>query len=266
MKKGNYYLARKTRLLRDFDRFSTAARDVLASRYGEDDAREMTQEIRRQYETLIPQIPYIGGKKNRLTENLIGTTSSLAVFKVLRARGETTEQIATLHQQMAETYLYSLPGWRFRLMRGVLSTRLGQVVMKTMLKRAAAASQRREYPAGFVFHFVEGNGEEYDFGIDYTECAIVKFFRAQGADEFTRYVCLFDYPHSRLSGTGLVRTMTLAEGAEKCDFRFRIGAEPENRQRTRIEDHGVNRMDRAIGQAAGQPLAAGGAASAVSGE
>lgn len=234
--KRNYYLARKTQLLRHFDHFSTAVKEVLASQYGEDDAEVVSQEIRRQYESLIPRIPYIGGKRNRLTENLVGTASGLAVFKVLRARGETTEHIAKLHQRMVETYLSSLPRWRFRLMRGVLSTQLGQVIIKRMLKRAAAASQRREYAEGFVFHFVEGNGEAFDFGIDYTECAIVKFFRAQGADEFTPYVCLFDYPHSRLSGTGLVRTMTLAEGAEKCDFRFRIGAEPENRQKTRIED------------------------------
>jgi hypothetical protein len=234
--KGKYYLDRKTRLLRHFDQFSTTVKEVLASQYGEDDAEEVTQEIRREYESLIPQIPYIGGMKNRLTGNLVGTTSSLAVFKVLRARGETTEYIGKLHQQMVETYLSSLPKWRFRLMRGVLSTRLGQLVIKRMLKRAAAASQRREYAEDFVFHFVEGDGQEFDFGIDYTECAVVKFFRAQGAHEFTRYVCLFDYPHSELSGTGLVRTMTLAEGAEKCDFRFRLGAEPENRQKTRIED------------------------------
>ena len=96
MKRGNYYLARKTRLLRDFDRFSTAVTEVLACEYGDEDAEEVTQEIRRQYESLIPQIPYIGGKKNRLTENLIGTTASLALFKVLRARGETTERIVGL--------------------------------------------------------------------------------------------------------------------------------------------------------------------------
>jgi hypothetical protein len=89
---------------------------------------------------------------------------------------------------MAETYLSSLPKWRFRLMRWVLSTKLGQVVMKRMLKRAAAASQSREYAEGFVFHVVEGDGEASDFGIDYTECAIVKLFRAQEADDFKRYV------------------------------------------------------------------------------
>lgn len=83
-----------------------------------------------------------------------------------------------------------------------------------------------------MFHFVEGKGQDFDFGLDCEECGVLKFFGAQGAKEFTPYVCLFDYVQSRLAGTGLVRTMTLAQGAEKCDFRFHIEHEPENRQVT----------------------------------
>jgi len=89
-------------------------------------------------------------------------------------------------------------------------------------------SQQRRYPQDFVFSYIQGDGKEFDFGIDYTECAIVNFFRAQGADEFTRYVCLYDFLNSQLTGTGLIRTKTLAEGADKCDFRFKIGREPLN--------------------------------------
>ena len=103
-----------------------------------------------------------------------------------------------------------------------------------MLARGATRSQERLFPDDFVYNLVSANGQEFDFGIDYTECAIVKFFRTQGAEDFTRYVCLFDYPHSELSGTGLVRHQTLAEGAPKCDFRFRIGRKPENRQATKL--------------------------------
>jgi hypothetical protein len=235
-RESNYYVARKTQLLRTFDQFAMAAKEVLASHYGESDAQEIVRRMRREYELVIPQLPYIGGKKNRLTENLIGTATSLALFKELRGRGETTEHIGRVHDRITESYLSSLPQWRLRVMRGVLSSRLGLWVIKSSIKRAAATSQERRYPEDFVFSYVEGDGRAFDFGIDYEECAIVKFFRRQGAEPFTRYVCLFDYPHSRLAGTGLVRTMTLAEGAERCDFRFRIGQEPANRQRTRLGD------------------------------
>jgi hypothetical protein len=229
-------VARKAQFLRDFDQFAAAAKEVLASRYGEEDAQHIIQQMRREVELLIPQLPYIGGKKNRLTESLTGTSASLALFKVLRKRGETTARIGSVHHHIVEKYMSSLPRWRFRLMRAILSTGLGLAIIKRSIKRAAARWQERRYANDFVFRYVEGDGRAYDFGIDYEECAVVKFFRRQGADEFTPYVCLYDYSHSRLAGTGLVRTMTLAEGAETCDFRFRIGREPENQQRTRIED------------------------------
>ncbi|MBN1146728.1 MAG: L-2-amino-thiazoline-4-carboxylic acid hydrolase [Anaerolineales bacterium] len=232
---GNFYVLRKGRLLRDFDQFARAVRPVLVDRYGTAAAAEIVHEARQAFEALLPQIPYIGGSKNPLTRNLVGATRSLALYKALRTRQPGVDSIGRLYNQMMETYLSSSAGWLFRLMRPALSTRLGQSWFKRALKRMAADSHRHRYPDSFVLEYVEGKPGEFDFGIEYTECAIVKFFRSQGADEFTPYLCLFDYPKSRLAGTGLVRTVTLSEGEKKCDFRFRIGQEPENRQKTRIE-------------------------------
>jgi len=232
---GNYYVARKDRLLRGFDEFAEAVRPVLMAHYGEASAAEIVHEARQEFESLIPQIPYIGGSRNPLTRNLVGTTKSLALFKALRTREERIETIGKFYYEMMETYLLSSSHWPFRLMRVALSTKVGQSFFKRILKKMAAESQKRQYPENFVLEYVEGKEGEFDCGIDYTECAIVKFFRSQGAGEFARYLCLYDYPKSRITGTGLVRTMTLAEEDEKCDFRFRFGKEPENRQKTRIE-------------------------------
>jgi hypothetical protein len=92
-------------------------------------------------------------------------------------------------------------------------------------RRAALRSQERAYPEDWVFDFVEGDGKEFDWGIDYTECGIVKFFRAQGAEELAPYMCLADYPMSEAFDTGLVRNTTIAGGSERCDFRFKRGRE-----------------------------------------
>lgn len=43
----------------------------------------------------------------------------------------------------------------------------------------------------------------------------------QGAAEFAPYICPSDILYSDALGWGLTRTMTLAEGAPKCDFRFK---------------------------------------------
>jgi len=71
--------------------------------------------------------------------------------------------------------------------------------------------------------FVEGEGQKFDYGIDYNECANVKFLRAQNALELAPYICATDKVASEILGWGLNRTMTLADGYKKCDFRFKKG-------------------------------------------
>jgi len=75
----------------------------------------------------------------------------------------------------------------------------------------------------YVFKFVEGDNENFDFGIDYLECASRKFLAAKDALELAPYICVTDILQSEKFGWGLTRTMTLAEGGEKCDFRFKKG-------------------------------------------
>lgn len=72
---------------------------------------------------------------------------------------------------------------------------------------------------------VEGDGQTFDWGADYIECGIVKFIHSQGADELTPWLCRVDYATFGALGIGFKRTMTLAEGYEKCDFRFKKGFE-----------------------------------------
>lgn len=237
MKTDSYYTTEKPHLLRDFDRMSGMLQKVLAASLGNDLAPVILQETRREFEALLPQLPYIGGKENRHTRDVIGTSYGLALYKVLTARGRPVEEIAQVVYALAEAKLDSLP-WTanlgLRLLRALLPTSLGKRIFKARLKKRAAESQARRIPGDAVAYYVEGEGREFDCGIDIVECPIVNFFRAQGAGEFVRYACLYDFPASRLSGTGLVRTMTLAEGAEKCDDRFRFGKQPENRQKTQI--------------------------------
>lgn len=59
--------------------------------------------------------------------------------------------------------------------------------------------------------------------MDYLECATCKFLQQQGAPELGPYLCVADVLYSEMLGWGLIRTRTLAEGADKCDFRFKKG-------------------------------------------
>jgi hypothetical protein len=72
-----------------------------------------------------------------------------------------------------------------------------------------------------VYTFVEGDGQTFDHGVDYLECATCKFLEKQGAPELGPYLCVSDLLYSEMLDWGLIRTKTLAEGAEKCDFQER---------------------------------------------
>jgi hypothetical protein len=50
-----------------------------------------------------------------------------------------------------------------------------------------------------------------------------KFLQQQGAPELGPYLCAADLVYSEMLDWGLIRTQTLAEGADKCDFRFKKG-------------------------------------------
>ena len=55
------------------------------------------------------------------------------------------------------------------------------------------------------------------------ECGIVKYLSRQGAPELAPYLCWIDYPVFAAMRVKLIRTEALAQGGQKCDFRFSRG-------------------------------------------
>ena len=95
------------------------------------------------------------------------------------------------------------------------------ILKKRMRKLAEMGKQPRF--GDFEVRYVIGDGEEFDFGVDYVACGNYKFVLDQRAEEFAPYVCMSDIALSNALGWGLIRTETLADGCERCDFRFKKG-------------------------------------------
>jgi hypothetical protein len=219
---GGYYAAQKSKLLRDFDKtFGKYGRRTLVHDYGDDLADQILLDSRREYEALIPKIPDVGGKKNINEKPLIQSTWALALYRALKSNSKTAEETGRVFYEGAEAQLHSYP----RLLRYLVGRWTSTRYNMNKLKKQASASQKRLYPEDLVWSFVEGNGSEFDYGIDVKECGVCKFFHAQGADELTPYMCRLDFALSKALGWGLDRTTTIAEGGEKCDFRFKRGRE-----------------------------------------
>jgi hypothetical protein len=65
------------------------------------------------------------------------------------------------------------------------------------------------------------DGKNLEFGVDYTEC--VKYLTRQGAPELAPNLCWLDYPMCKAMQVKLVRTETISQGCERCNFRFSRG-------------------------------------------
>jgi hypothetical protein len=212
------YISRKNQLLKSFDKAITRSKRVLIDRYGKEEANSLISESSREYEALIPQIPFIGNK-NPLLVFLLPTSRYLAIYRVLRRMGLTVEEAGQIISQMNEAELKSIPVFVRRII-GYLW--FSPWLIKRFRKRAKE-SQERKHPGGYVLTFIEGEGDKFDYGIDYTECAGCKFLHEQNALELAPFMCVLDKTASDILHWGLTRTMTIANGFEKCDFRFKKG-------------------------------------------
>lgn len=221
----NYYTSRKDKLMKAFDKSSKNTRLVLDKYYGHEFSENVLRQAGKEYETLIPQIPYIGGSQNHMTNDLLESVQTLAVLRALKAQGKPVVESCEIIYRAMEVRLSRYPSFLLKIIGRLQFTR----VFIRRLQRQANESQQRVYPGNFVFNVIIGDGKEFDWGIDFSECGICKFYKAQNAFEFMPYVCPLDYALSDGFGYGLVRTKTLAEGSDRCNPRMKKNGQTERR-------------------------------------
>lgn len=210
----NYYIKKMPRMMKQFDKFLNMGKKVIMEYFDESKIEEITEKIRKEYEAIIPQLPYIGGTKNIMSMYLLNGASMLAVSRVLEKEGLKLREIGKLCYEFYETMNERRP---------TSSDQIFKEDYINIIRTVAKDSQLRRYPEDWVMKFVEGDGKTFDYGYDISECGICKFFKQMGAEHLVHFVCLADFAEARASKYGLKRTQTIGNGAPICDFRFSKG-------------------------------------------
>ena len=94
---------------------------------------------------------------------------------------------------------------------------------KKIMRRRARQKQRARF-GEFEIEYLIGEGGDFDFGVNYLQCGNHRFAMEHGGAEFAPYICMSDIALSDAMGWGLIRTQTIADGCQHCDFRFKKGA------------------------------------------
>jgi hypothetical protein len=206
----DYYIKKKRSLMRLFDTATRIVKTILIENFGDVKVEEFTAKAREDFELLLPQIPYIGGKNNKLTDDLINSALLLPFLRFFEKEGLDFYEIGKLTYDLFEAFYKFIPP----------SDDIFSEEYINQDKESAKISKLRKYPGDWVFDFVEGDGETFTYGRDYSECGVYKFYKSQGVERFMPIVCISDFAKARAYGYGFKRTQTIGNGAPLCDFRY----------------------------------------------
>ncbi len=215
---GNYYAENRAAILADFAATCQGFQAALAPRLGAKQAAEACAEARALFARLVPDMPDVGGAENRNQPFILAAGQLAALHLALSPRGIPGRDSGRIYYDLNARALAQAPAAALKAQGAALFT----AESRKKLEAWAAASQRRKYPGDWVAAFVPGDGRTFDLGYDYSQCGALKYFQALGAAEAAPYFCINDFLASRAMGTGLFRKGTLAAGADRCDFRYKL--------------------------------------------
>jgi len=216
---GNYYLKHRDTLIDDFEETNQGAYAYLKARFSEGKAEQITKKASAQFRNIVLTLPDVGGKQNDDTQYLIIGAWYLAYYRPMKELNMNAEDVGRMIYELNRIDLKHMPQ-RHALQQG---NEKFSLETETKMKAWTESTQLREYPGNWVAEFVKGNGDDFDFGYNYTECALCKFYHSQGTPELAPFVCLNDFIRSRRLNTGLHRTKTLGQGDDICNFRYKHG-------------------------------------------
>jgi hypothetical protein len=177
----------------------------------------------RHYNIISKDTSFAKTSKNPIDRRLDFCSYFLALIKTLDENAETFEKIRKICLEITTVYVQpksKIQDYFKRLLPRMTNTWLGQILLKAFHKRVCINSNAD----GFIANIVTDKKETYGlgYGIDIIECGICKLFKKHNYLKYASILCEVDEITSGFAGLQLIRTGTIANGAKRCDFRFKL--------------------------------------------
>lgn len=150
---------------------------------------------------------------------MVASGMIISFYRVMEKRGKAVEDVVKICYEVSEDFIARFPRFLLKF--------CGRLAFSSwfvnMFKSQAARSRKREFAKDFVYEIVEGTGEDFDWGFEFSECAVNKFYDAQGIEKLKPYCNFFDVTYSRLMDMGLVADNTIGLGCDRCRLLYKKG-------------------------------------------
>jgi hypothetical protein len=202
---------------RAFEIFLRQIRPFVILHHGERLASEIIDATRVEYEQVRPYVPDIGGLRNVYQPVMTVNGWVVALFRTMSARGLTAKDTIRVCHEGMDAFIKRMPGWLLHVIGRLVLSPPG----RWYFERQARRSQKRRYAEDFVWHVERGADGEISMVFD--ECAVNKWYEAEGVRELKPYCNFADVTYSRLMGMGIDASKTIGLGCAQCALRFKQG-------------------------------------------
>ncbi len=189
------------------------SRPVIVKHVGEDRYDLFCEKTLNEFQKLEPGAPVYRESMNR--QNFSFGVLGLSIYRVLLSEFgfETARAFDVLNDFICDS---------------ARQTREHSPLMRFMYSKMSrwkflvkAANKKMEFPYepdGWLFKIPKSDAY---WAMDILQCGLVKYLKDQGAPEICKAFCNADYVAAEyMTGLNLVRTKTLADGDDLCDFRY----------------------------------------------
>ena len=179
-------------------------------------------ELSRNFRSISNDTTFALISPNPIDRRLDFSAYFLALIKTLDEQGESFDAIRQICLDVVLEYVR--PKTEIQLFLKRLPAKLANTWLATVFLTAFNKKiSRKAHPDGFRAELITDKRETFGlgYGIDIMECGICKLFKKHKYEKYASILCEVDEITAQLAGLKLVRTGTIALGAQKCDFRFR---------------------------------------------
>lgn len=192
----------------------SAAMKYFVKEYGRGEAGRLMNRTLELYDRFVEEAPDIGGKENKLSNNLY---FALAVFAFYEAADKkiTAEDI---RKMMTEYMPKSIP-----VVSSIIDFNKPKNQKKLRLRyekyKALSDEKLNSGQWGNSWRVeLDPHGRKKGVAFDFIGCPLVDFAKSHGYMEIMPVLCEFDHLTAALMHARLIREHTVADGSEYCDY------------------------------------------------
>jgi hypothetical protein len=203
------------------ERYRKYFRDAIRIKYPLD-SDNIIWNVENHYKIVSIDTRFAATSGNPIDKRLDFCAYFLALIKTLDARKESYESIREICLEIVTEYVRPksiIHRFLKKVPARLANTWLANAVIKALHEKV----RKNSHPDGFIANIITDKTETFGlgYGIDILECGICKLFSKHSYQKYSSILCEVDEVTSAMAGLRMIRTGTIALGANKCDFRFK---------------------------------------------